>query len=1162
MKKSVLYILTALLSLLCVQTSMAQAVQDALYIFRNDGQFDAFFYGDIDHIEYSKIDTLGVEQEDYVVQEIYALDTLYRIPISAIDSVAFVTPETKYKADVFLPDKSIADYIVASDSINWIRLATNTPSELIPKKGDKIFIKDASQHIPNGFVGLVTDVSNGSDGYTVMTGELEITDIFERLVAKAAAATDGRNATRGLVDGTEMSYTTEEPLDIIDESETLPLQGSYTIGKFGPIQLSGDVSGSIGYKFKEKMAIRAFLYVDAPTQKMQFTQKTIIYDDLEVEAQIAGSLTSSVDIPVKGFSKKISDFFGLKADVGVTIGAQFTAMEFGYKRQFSGEETSNIIYSNMNESSGLEPSLKKHFELTRDTTECNVSVDGKLTFNVGAFAELNLGVAYPFKKKVPSPEEKSVGVEVKLRGEIGGKMEYDSPLLGLSSTTALDPMTTIDMYGMLNSLGRVSVAGYGKIALSGEIGRWKGSTEPGFDFLKTQVRSIVPNFTGISAKQDPEKPLRPYRIRMNSTADRDLILARYIGFAVYDENDVLVADSLCDFYFKEEWYKKRNNEGTSGCVFELDPGKDEEKTYYVYPMVEYRQHHLLDKDHKHGFTLDAARIEIAERTVYVGDEQGYEEIEVVPNMANMVVKTEGGWLEEPSWLAHLNELTIYWPELPSGTKERRGVVRLYGLTKDGKDTLTVDSIVVIQSIPYIELTPDRLDFEAKGGTQTVTIGNTNITDIQISTTEFTEDYLSATLDGKVITVTMGENTDSEERGARVWVEGKTQNGEAYKTYVTISQAGTGETPEPQPVPGGDSPFKYISFMAQVMTESVTEDVDTIANAYYTFKFEDSNGNMTLTEYKDYNHYDCQGYMEDAVTGERAATLSFDITKKDYLVKNLRFATDATTKQDMIFPGIGTIHMTFHNVASMSFNDIPLTTNGQSYKESKVSVAEGLKFTSFSSETDADATYDVNSLFDPHQTGIAPVNQHTTSTYVDDAGNYIWLMIEYKEAESSDITLEWPSDAVMSGLKSGGMPVYEGSTPPTVNGTYVMSNLTVIADPVNAKGELDGTEEMVIKLSDQNNGEITFNTYFVAGGESSEADDEMKGLIIGNADEFSICVPDGEGMAFVLSGRMENGTVTDLHLASTSMDEAGQYIILKDGDGSSPTTQWSPATSSD
>ena len=87
----------------------AQANQDALYIFRNDGQFNAFFFGDIDRIEYSKIDTLGVEQADYVVQEVYALDTVCRIPISAIDSIAFVTPENKIRADVFCPDKSIAN---------------------------------------------------------------------------------------------------------------------------------------------------------------------------------------------------------------------------------------------------------------------------------------------------------------------------------------------------------------------------------------------------------------------------------------------------------------------------------------------------------------------------------------------------------------------------------------------------------------------------------------------------------------------------------------------------------------------------------------------------------------------------------------------------------------------------------------------------------------------------------------------------------------------------------------------------------------------------------------------------------------------------------------------------------------------------------------------
>ena len=105
------YMFFSLLLALVAQTTLAQITQDALYVFRNDGRFYAFFYKDIDHIEYSKIDTLGVEQADYVVQEVYALDSVFRIPLSAIDSVSFVTPEIKYKADVILLDKSIADYI-------------------------------------------------------------------------------------------------------------------------------------------------------------------------------------------------------------------------------------------------------------------------------------------------------------------------------------------------------------------------------------------------------------------------------------------------------------------------------------------------------------------------------------------------------------------------------------------------------------------------------------------------------------------------------------------------------------------------------------------------------------------------------------------------------------------------------------------------------------------------------------------------------------------------------------------------------------------------------------------------------------------------------------------------------------------------------------------
>ena len=994
-----------------------------------------------------------------------------------------------------------------------------------------------------------------------MTGELEITDIFDRLVAKAAAATDGRNATRGLLDGTEMSYTTEEPIVIPELAGSIPFQGSYAIGSLGPVSFSGNVTGSLDYSIKEQWEIRAFLYVDAFTGQFQYDSKVRVIDDVSASASLTGSLSASLDIPFKKVGKKLSDFFKAEIGAGICLGAQFNALSVTYGRKFKTDQKSVLVYNDRDLTNRLNPhpSINYHIDVISDETECEADTDGKWSFTLGAYGEVNLGVAYPFKKT--SPEEKSAGVAVKLRLEGGGKLEYDVPELGLSPLFPKRLLDTFDDYRTLNSLGNVSVMLYGKFALSGELGKWKGSVEPELDLLKTTLRGIVPNFKSISSGQDTTEPVRPYRIRLNSTASNDLITGRYIGFAVFNEDEELVADSLCDFYYKEELSVKRDQEGTSGCVFELDPGKGKVVAYTAYPMVEYAQQKILDGDHKTEFTLDPARIDIAQRLIEAGIEMGAasdNKIEVIPNMPNMEVKSEADWLEQVSWRDYENRVCIGWQELPEDVKERRGVVRLYGLSKSG-EILVEDSIVVVQSSTYLELSPTKLEFDAKGGTKTVTIKKTNLKDLTLGRTS---SYIHASIEGTTITVTVDENTNPEERSESVSVNGTTENGRMGGAIFDVVQAGTGQTPQPQPSLSGDSPFKYINFMAQVMTRSITEDVDTVGNAYYMFKFEDSNSKMTLKEYKDYNHYECQGYVEDEVTGERAATLSFDITKKDHIVKNLQFATDATTKQDMIFPGVGTIHMAFHNVASMSLNDIPLTTNGLAYKESKVSAAEGLKFTSFFSKTDANATYDVNSQFDPDNTGIAPVNQQTTSTLIDDAGNYIWLAIEYKEAPSSDITLEWPSEAVMSGLKSGGMPVYEGSAPPIVNGTYVMSPLTVTADLVDAKGELGGVDQFIIKLSGQNNGEVTFNSYIVASGESYEAGNDMKGLIKGNGDEFTICVPDGDGMAFIISGRIEDNAVTDLYLSSTSMDTPGQYIILKDGDGSSSKTQWSPAPSED
>ena len=81
------------LTFLAALPIQAQTETSAFYIYQNDGHFDGFFYGQVQRISYSKVDTLGIEHNDYVSQEIVTEDSTYRIMLIAIDSVSFVQQE-------------------------------------------------------------------------------------------------------------------------------------------------------------------------------------------------------------------------------------------------------------------------------------------------------------------------------------------------------------------------------------------------------------------------------------------------------------------------------------------------------------------------------------------------------------------------------------------------------------------------------------------------------------------------------------------------------------------------------------------------------------------------------------------------------------------------------------------------------------------------------------------------------------------------------------------------------------------------------------------------------------------------------------------------------------------------------------------------------------
>ena len=78
MKKTFFSLLMALVAM----CATAQGVGDAFYIYRNDGQFNAFFRDEVDSIAYSCYDTDSVYYNDIVTQVIYTPDSIYRIPLA------------------------------------------------------------------------------------------------------------------------------------------------------------------------------------------------------------------------------------------------------------------------------------------------------------------------------------------------------------------------------------------------------------------------------------------------------------------------------------------------------------------------------------------------------------------------------------------------------------------------------------------------------------------------------------------------------------------------------------------------------------------------------------------------------------------------------------------------------------------------------------------------------------------------------------------------------------------------------------------------------------------------------------------------------------------------------------------------------------------------
>ena len=164
---------------------MAQAQQSsnsyAIYSWQNNGDFNAFLNCNVDSITYSKIDLNGKERRNVVIKEIWTPDSVYRIPLAAIDSITFRAPEPKYKEGVFHIGEFHYPYVTeATDST--VTFNASIPSDSLPCVGQVVISDVFDEKFEKGFAGRVIHIVNAGGTIFIECEEVTLEDVFLELV--------------------------------------------------------------------------------------------------------------------------------------------------------------------------------------------------------------------------------------------------------------------------------------------------------------------------------------------------------------------------------------------------------------------------------------------------------------------------------------------------------------------------------------------------------------------------------------------------------------------------------------------------------------------------------------------------------------------------------------------------------------------------------------------------------------------------------------------------------------------------------------------------------------------------------------------------------------------------------------------------------------------
>ncbi len=298
-------LISIILALLCVQLILAQSDNEQVLVYRNTGETNLFFAHELDSIVLSNLDADSLWHETPVAQVFYTQDTALVVSLTEIDSVAFgCRNETTLQPDArIITEDSI--WIVRYEE-NCIFYKSNTPKDILPKLGDRLFYGKQDALFPCGLIARVDEVAKLDGEHRVCVTDVELKEVFSRLFF--AGSISETLPTRGTTKAVVMQpYHRELKMDL-NPIDNLSLGGDCGVtisGKVVAEPLKGyfHMEGIMEHEYDVRLAASAAncsgnwegveYYVPLGTYALVFTPHLNLSAFLDIDAEVSANLKTT-----------------------------------------------------------------------------------------------------------------------------------------------------------------------------------------------------------------------------------------------------------------------------------------------------------------------------------------------------------------------------------------------------------------------------------------------------------------------------------------------------------------------------------------------------------------------------------------------------------------------------------------------------------------------------------------------------------------------------------------------------------------------------------------------------------------------------------------------------------------------------------------------------